>query len=325
MPFEHLYVTVHEKERMYEEILKERIDEEFRWKASKFIEFRCDPFSIHKFKMLGNVRARNNSLNLSQKFSDGYSCCGAWTMLCCKNENYYALICAHVSCNTKDLQNDVTKITDVINTRNANDVSMYFHHPHNSKEEMQLSTVPCNTVSKFNSEGDIMCIPVRNKDNFQRLGGDDMERLALNFKEINEELYKTANCNKGVVEVRTSNDINGYISERNFSYIDADSTTIFKNAVKVKSSAIFLEKCDSGTLVYFKDRKDVWQPFAYGVCNIDDDCYDNDYGFDDYDNYEDSTNYYLCLKLDKALKMLDLKDCEFFIEAEGINHTASSN
>ncbi|XP_046845395.1 uncharacterized protein LOC124439211 isoform X2 [Xenia sp. Carnegie-2017] len=331
MPFEHLYVTVHEQERIYEEILKERIDKEFGWKASTFIEFRRTSSSSFRFILLGHVRARNSSSNLSQKFSDDNKCCGALTMFCRQNENYYALTCGHVACDTKDLQNDVPKITDVINTRNANDVNMYFYHPHNSKEEIQLSTVPCDTVSKFNSEADIMCIPVGNKDNFQRLGGDNMKNLALNFKEINEELYKTANSNKGLVNVRTSNHVTGFIIERNFSYIDASSTTIFKNAVKVKSSASFLEKGDSGTLVYFKDRKDLWRPFAYGVCKIDDE--DDDDGDDDDDCYkydnngncEDFKEYYLCLKLDKALKMLDLKDCEFFIEAENVNHSASSN
>ncbi|XP_046844743.1 uncharacterized protein LOC124438609 [Xenia sp. Carnegie-2017] len=331
MPFEHLYVTVHGQERIYEEILKERIDKEFGWKASTFIEFRRTSSSSSRFILLGHVRARNSSSNLSQKFSDDNKCCGALTMFCRQNENYYALTCAHVACDTKDLQNDVSKITDVINTRNGNDVNIYFYHPHNSKEEIQLSTVPCNTVSKFNSEADIMRIPVGNKDNFQRLGGDNMKNLVLNFKEINEELYKTANSNKGLVNVRTSNHVTGFIIERNFSYIDATSTTIFKNAVKVKSSASFLEKGDSGTLVYFKDGKDLWRPFAYGVCKIDDeddddgDDDDDSYKYDNNGNYEDFKEYYLCLKLDKALKMLDLKDCEFFIEAENVNHSASSN
>ena len=156
-----------------------------------------------------------------------------------------------------------------------------------------------------------MCIPIGKKEDFQRLGGNEMKSLALNLKETNEELYKTAISKKGVVEVRTSNQITGYISERNFSFIDKSSTFIFKNAVKIKSRNPFLQNGDSGSLVYFKDRVNVWRPFAYAVCKID----DGDDGDDDvykYDNYEDVEKYYLCLKLDKALKMLDFKNSEYF-------------
>ncbi|XP_046845096.1 uncharacterized protein LOC124438946 [Xenia sp. Carnegie-2017] len=240
-------------------------------------------------------------------------CRGALTMFCRKGGNYYALTCAHVACDTQDLRNEFSKIADTIDARNAKDSNRYFYQSPKFDKKIQLGTVPCNTLSKFNSESDMMYIPVGKKEDFQHLGSDSMEKLAFNFKDVNEELYETANSNKGVVEVRTSNHVTGFIIERNFSYMDANSTTIFKNAVKVESSSSFLKKNDSGTLIYFKDRKDVWWPFAYAVCKIND------------GNCEDSKEYYLCLKLDKALQLLDLKDCEFFIEPENVNYGTSSN
>ncbi|XP_046845341.1 uncharacterized protein LOC124439158 [Xenia sp. Carnegie-2017] len=279
-----------------------------------------------KRQFTGHVYAKNHSLNIPTEINGDDRCRGALTMFCCKGENYYALTCAHVACDTQDLRNEVLKIADTTNARNTKDDNIYFYQPPNCDDEIQLGTFPCSTVSKFSSESDMMYIKVGKKEDFKRFGGDDMKNLALNFKEINEELYKTANSNKGDVEVRTSNHVTGFISERNFSYIDENSTTIFKNAVIVKSSASFLEKNDSGTLVYFKDLKDVWWPFAYAVCKInDDDNGSESHKYNNNGNCEDSKEYYLCLKLDKALQLLDLKDCEFFIESEDVNHGTLSN
>ena len=84
-------------------------------------------------------------------------------------------------------------------------------------------------------------------------------------------------------------------------------TPIFKNAVKVQSRDSFLQNGDSGRLVYFKDRANKWRPFAYAVCEVDDD-------------FENAEKYCLCLKLDKALKMLDLEDCKYFGKNLSFSH-----
>ncbi|XP_046844986.1 uncharacterized protein LOC124438814 [Xenia sp. Carnegie-2017] len=307
MPYEHLYVTVDNVERKSKDILRKEIDDVFGWEASFFIEIKNKPSKAVKFRLLSNLRPEDSTLPFNgdihiqnndsfhnDDFHVNSSSHGTLTMFCRNKENYYVLTCAHVA-------------------RNENDGNKYFYQPPNCNKEkpLALGTFPCNTINKYNSEADIMCIPIGKKEDFQRLGGNEMKSLALNLKETNEELYETAKSKKGVVEVRTSNQITGYISERNFSFIDKSSKFIFKNAVKIKSRNPFLQNGDSGSLVYFKDRVNVWRPFAYAVCKIDDD----DNGDDDvyeYDNYEDAEKYYLCLKLDKALKMLDFKNSEYF-------------
>ncbi|XP_046845159.1 uncharacterized protein LOC124439006 isoform X1 [Xenia sp. Carnegie-2017] len=327
MPYEHLYVTVDNKENKSEDILRNEMDEKFGLETSKFIEFRYKQPKKRKFLFSSNLRAKDGILPINGDIQIQNSTssrnnhishmndisCGSLTMFCCKKEMYYALTCAHVACVTDQLsvskafgqENEVSIIIDNVNARNENDGNRYFYQLPNSDEKRQLGGFPCNTVSTFDSESDMMYIPIGKKEDFQHLGGDDMENFSLDLKETNKELYKTANSNKGFVEVRTSNHITGVISDRNFSCIDGNLKPIFKNAVMVKSMDSFLQNGDSGSLVYFKDRENNWQPFAYAVCEIVDD----DDGDDDIETTE---KHFLCLKLDKTLKMLDLKDCKFF-------------
>ncbi|XP_046844782.1 uncharacterized protein LOC124438649 isoform X2 [Xenia sp. Carnegie-2017] len=248
LPYEHLYVTVDNKEKKPEDILRNEIDEKLGLQTSKFIEFEYKRLKPN-FRYKSNLRAEdctlpingdiqiqsydssqnNDSPNSNSSRNDSSQMnnisCSSLTMFCLKNENFYALTCAHVACVTDKLsltqtfgeENEVMMIMDNVNARNKNDGNKYFYQLLNSDEKRQLGSFPCNTVSKFNSESDIMYIPIGKKEDFHRLGGDAMDNIVLNLNETNEELYKTAKNNKGVVEVRTSHDTTGVISERNFS------------------------------------------------------------------------------------------------------------
>ncbi|XP_046844746.1 uncharacterized protein LOC124438615 [Xenia sp. Carnegie-2017] len=280
----------------------------FGWKASNYIEFKCIPKKPPTFRPLSNPRSEDCALpfNGDIQIQNNDNSCSTLTMFCRNKGKYYALTCAHVACASnpvKDflLKNEMSKINDVVNARNIYDRNEYFYKPAKLNKKKQLNTFHCNTVSKFNSEADIMSIPVGKKEDFKQLGGDDMENIVLNLKEINEELYKATKSNEGFVEVCTSNYTKGFIIERNYCYIDKTlKKLIYKNAVKVKSKSSFLQNGDSGRLVYFKDQQNVWQPFAYAVCEIDD------------DESADSEKSNLCLKLDKALNLLDLNSCQYF-------------
>ncbi|XP_046851638.1 interferon-induced very large GTPase 1-like isoform X2 [Xenia sp. Carnegie-2017] len=323
IPYEHLFITVDKQEKMLEDNIKKRIDSKFGWKASRFIELRSSASKPLKLTYYGHLCLLNTFRDISCEL----------TMLSSKDKNYFALTCAHIGCvshRVEDQESDVSKIIDTVDARNNNNCNKYFCQPPNWEEEKQLGTFPCNTVSVFNDETDFMSIPVGKKEDFQRLGGDDMENLALRLKEMNKELYERLRNGQGFVEVRTSNHTKGFISERSYSYFGKTSKEpIFKNAVKVKSDGSFLKEGDSGSLVYLKDRENVWQPFAYAVCEINDDEDDDDHDDDDSDDYDDDDDddddiigckrTYICLKLYKALEIFDLRDGKFFIEPKNSN------
>ena len=97
---------------------------------------------------------------------------------------------------------------------------------------------------------------------------------------------------------------------------ETSKKNIFKNAVKVRCDYQFLKWDDLGGLVYFKDNENKWQPFAYGVYELDEEDDDISYG---------EEKSYIFLKLDKALKLLHFKDCEFFREPDRNNDEFSSD
>ncbi|XP_046850909.1 uncharacterized protein LOC124444359 [Xenia sp. Carnegie-2017] len=321
IPYEHLFITVDKKEKKLEDNIKKKIDSKFGWEASRFIELRSSASKPLKLTYYGHLRLLNTFRVISCEL----------TMFCRKNENYFALTCTHIGCvghQVEDVERDVSTIINTVDARNNNDSSKYFYQSPNCEEEKQLGTFPCNTVSVFNDETDSTFIQVGKKEDFERLGGDDMENLALRLKEMNKELYERLRNGQGFVEVRTSNHTKGFISERSYLYFGKTSKEpIFKNAVKVKSDGSFLKDGDSGSLVYLKDRENVWQPFAYAVgeINDDEDDYDNDddesddYDYDDDDDIIGCKRTYICLKLDKALEILDLRDGKFFIQPKNSN------
>ena len=168
----------------------------------------------------------------------------------------------------------------------------------------------------FNNEAAIMFIPFGKENDFNSLGRHDMENFPFRLKEANKELYQRVDNGYGFVKVRTGSRNKGFIDYRNYSYLcEKSRKSIFKNALKVKCDYQFLKDGDSGGLIYFKDTENNWQPFAYGVCKIDE---ENDISFG-------TGKSYLCLKLYKVMKLLDFKDCNFFREPDVNNNKVSSD
>ena len=156
------------------------------------------------------------------------------------------------------------------------------------------------------------------------------KKFVFNSNQANGEIYKRIEIREETVKVRINNHIMGFIIERCFSHLtkytnvdkgETEREVIFQNAVKVKSDSQFLENGDSGGLVYFLDKQENWQPFAYVLCEIEDD--------DDGDEKEDNDlmkcknrplKTFICLKLDEALRAVELDDCGKFN-----NNSISSN
>ncbi|XP_046858456.1 uncharacterized protein LOC124451895 [Xenia sp. Carnegie-2017] len=94
IPYEHLFITVDKREKMSEEQIKEEIDNEFEWEASRFIELRSSASKPLKLKYYGHVRLSNTSQDISVNIC--FKC--ELTMFCRKDENYFALTYAHDIC-----------------------------------------------------------------------------------------------------------------------------------------------------------------------------------------------------------------------------------
>ncbi|XP_046858125.1 uncharacterized protein LOC124451511 [Xenia sp. Carnegie-2017] len=299
--YPHLYITVDGVEERSDEDLKKEIDTIFEWEASKFIEIRRKLYKKPKIRYLSNFRAvqNHNAQNTMQIPNDVVlenqstrGSHGTMTMFCGKNNKYYALTCAHVACGASDMVNSALAFNqkkDFWAFRDAgkhfNEGTAYFYKLPKTEEEVELPSK--GVVGHFDEEVDIVRIFIGNKSHFHNLGGHDMERFVLNSIRENEKLYERIDDGDESVKVRTDYHNIGFISERCCSHLTKSSNEIereiiFQDAVKVKSSCQFLKNGDSGVLVYFLKEQENWQPFSYGVCEIDDDD-DVDDGNDDDD------------------------------------------
>ncbi|XP_046844559.1 uncharacterized protein LOC124438451 isoform X3 [Xenia sp. Carnegie-2017] len=260
------------------------------------------PLSIEApFRLLSNIEIPHNGNQ------NGGTSRGTITVICLKDDVYSALTCAHVACATDHQQTfldgeRVLSISKAVETLNKHDENKYMYTPSKSDCKAEIGSSHRHTFAQFDSETDIMSIIIGKQEDFKKLIGDEMEDVVLNLDDANLELQRRVEDNKEAVKVRTATGVEGFISELNYEYWCKNSPRrIFQNAIKIKSCQTFLDSGDSGTLVWFLDEKENWQPFAYGVCEV---CDDGDSG---------SEKSYICLKLNHCLKALGLQNGRFFI------------
>ncbi|XP_046844115.1 uncharacterized protein LOC124438160 isoform X2 [Xenia sp. Carnegie-2017] len=260
------------------------------------------PSSIEApFRLLSNIEIPHDGNQ------NGGTSRGTITLICLKDGVYSALTCAHVACATDHQQTfldgeRLVSINKAVETLNKHDENKYMYTPSKSECKAEIGSTHRHTFAQFDSETDIMSIIIGKQEDFKKLIGDEMEDVVLNLDDANEELQRRVEDNKEAVKVRTATGVEGFISELNYEYWCKNSTRrIFQNAIKIKSCQTFLDSGDSGTLVWFLDEKENWQPFAYGVCEV---CDDGDSG---------SEKSYICLKLNHGLKALGFQNGRFFI------------
>ena len=134
------------------------------------------------------------------------------------------------------------------------------------------------------------------------------------WERIWRELHKRVTRRRGKVPVRvkkigySSNVTHGYIDEINYSYKYEDKL-LFRNAITVKSDTAdpFLKSGDSGALVSFLDSKNEKQALGYGVCEVVESFGDVHFRNEgEQSSLEESESIFICLKLNTALKNLNL-------------------
>ncbi|XP_046843775.1 probable serine/threonine-protein kinase ireA isoform X2 [Xenia sp. Carnegie-2017] len=143
-----------------------------------------------------------------------------------------------------------------------------------------------------------MSITVGNKEEFQKLVGDELEDVNSNFHDVFSKIHERL-CQEESVKVRTATGTEGYLCDLMYS-VFVEKHVILRNVIKIKSDESILQDDDAGVLVYFLDEKNNWQPFAYGIAKITE------------NNEETRETYYVCLRLNIALKALGLQGGQFF-------------
>ncbi|XP_046844568.1 probable serine/threonine-protein kinase ireA [Xenia sp. Carnegie-2017] len=223
---------------------------------------------------------------------------GKLTLFCCKDENYYALTCCHVGyAPHMRFNDDLLAIQEEI-SKNKESIQRLLNENKYTFSDDDDSLVGHFFDFSYNPEIDIMSISVGNKEDFQKLAGDELEDVDSNFDDVFSEIHKRLSQEESV-KVRTATGTEGYLCDLMYS-VFVKKHVIFRDVIMIKSDESFLKDGDAGLLVYFLDEKNNWQPFAYGIAELT-----KNHG-------ETRETYYICLRLNIALKALGLQGGQFF-------------
>ncbi|XP_028398971.1 protein mono-ADP-ribosyltransferase PARP14-like [Dendronephthya gigantea] len=218
---------------------------------------------------------------------------GTLTMFCCKNGQHYALTCFHVAC-----ASDEARLNAAINKREniqqmrdefadlqtrAREKEYLFKENRRvtNNEAISFGDDESNHLqlgefenAHFNTKCDILSLKIP-KD--VQLSCKISGVTSPDWNKINGELNKRViENNTSPVHVEkngfSSGLTKGYIVPCDFSYSEGPKL-LFKDAFVVEGygGTPFLEDGDSGSLVFFRDEKNVKQAFSYGVCEVSDD------------------------------------------------------
>ena len=234
---------------------------------------------------------------------------GTLTMFCAHDEQHYALTCFHVGCATDEnclnaTLNEKENIQEIRNSlpiyeEHAKEQQYYFAERvvvENDNEEQQYyyaERVADNENNnqpitfgddgsnythlgdfhnyQFDSKCDILSLKV-SKDT--KIDCKILDTISPNWTNIWDEMYERVfSIDRNPVEVEkigfSSAKTSGHIVSCDFSGFQEDKF-LFQDAIVVKGcSGPFLEGGDSGSLVFFHDKNNQKQVFAYGVCELD--------------------------------------------------------
>ncbi|XP_046844542.1 uncharacterized protein LOC124438449 isoform X2 [Xenia sp. Carnegie-2017] len=278
--YRHMYLEVDESKT--EDVLKQEIDNKFKWKASDYIELRyVDPRKKIEIQQLSNnvMVSRHDDPNKSHS---------TLTLFCCKDEQHYALTCAHVGY-PKSIPEDQRTFLYIRHQRenearavNYLHENKYFYIP---KKTTEIALGKLAAYS-YNQETDIMAILV--DDKATKFTAAEIE-VPGSFDDIIGYLSENVGIQKVYKAGRESGE--NTIFDVNYSFpSNENETPSYRDVVAVKSDHEFLEKGDSGSLIYCYDENMKKIPFAYGIAKVND---------------GDET-YYVCMRLKDGLKNLGL-------------------
>ena len=242
---------------------------------------------------------------------------GTLTMFCFSEGHHYALTCFHVGCaNDKmrlnamcNIPENIQEIRSSLGTHElcARRKTYFF-----TKDQMENNNEPISCVDDqrdytplgdfhkycFDSECDILSLKISQSTRVKCKVADATSRdWASIWDELLEKFEeRSVEVNKIRIPAPSTN---GHIVSCNISY--GKEQELFKNAIAVKGcTGPFLQDGDSGSLVFFIDKNNQKQVFAYGVCQVDElhlpaqqissIDYDSD-GSDDSDDSDDSSTW----------------------------------
>jgi hypothetical protein len=253
---------------------------------------------------------------------------GTLTMFCYKDGQHYALTCFHVGCaNDENSLNDtINKKDDIQNIRRS--FTNYVEYAKQQDYYFQKSPVE-NDNELFGDDG----------SNYECLGhfgdghlNDQCDIMSLriadgveidckvadvthpDWQEVWDELsYRVVeNPGQNPLKVKKigfkTGETQGEIVKHDFSYCNGSEDVSFYDATVVKGcSGPFLEGGDSGSLVFFHDKNEKKQVFAYCVFQMDELHLPQQHGA-----MKSTGPYCICFNLYTALENLDLEDAACF-------------
>ena len=211
---------------------------------------------------------------------------GTLTMFCFSEGHHYALTCFHVGCANDEMRlnairNIPENIQEIRSSLGTHELcarrATYFF----TKDQMENNNEPMSCVDNqrdysrlgdfhkycFDSECDILSLKISKSTQVKCKVAD---ATSQDWKSIWDELLeKFEERNVEVNKIRIpAPSTNGHIVSCNISY--GKEQELFKNAIAVKGcTGPFLRDGDSGSLVFFNDKNNQKQVFAYGVCQVD--------------------------------------------------------
>ncbi|XP_046843793.1 uncharacterized protein LOC124437877 [Xenia sp. Carnegie-2017] len=281
MPYLHLFLEV-DQSKNDNKLLKQEIDEIFKWNASKYIELRfINPSNeIIIYPLSKMVQSRRDDASKPS--------CGTLTLFCCKDGKHYALTCLHTGYkNSPESENKFLYIQDEINN-NKMDFEKFMHenkysYIHNDGRQIALGEF---SHYSFDQETDIMAILFDNKEiEFTAPKIEMPSSLENVFKLLSER----ENDEVQTPVYKAGDEVGGSIVDLNRT-VRYKGKIVFRDVVAVESDHEFIQQSDSGSLVYFSDKNNKKIPFAYAVAVAS----------------RKNKKYYACLRLKDALDKLGL-------------------
>ena len=298
----HLYLTV--KRGVQKTVVLRELEDKFKCDPDDFFELFAEPErkpnikymmnpsnhppSVRPFPGGGVLACSDPSYNINNPLRvpdeiDGDDLqlnvdgSGTLTMFCTKNGHHYALTCCHVGFANDEnrLNASFNKAEDILRIRNS------LSHYENYANSQQYYFVDRNDNYMhlgdfdnyyFDDECDILSLRVSNTT---QIACEVEDIVCPNWDEIWDELYERVfeESDQDRVNVEkvgfSSGLTNGYILPFNLTYKNKEDI-LFQDAFVVKShGSPFLEGGDSGSLVFFYNKNNTKQVFAYGVCEVD--------------------------------------------------------
>ncbi len=212
---------------------------------------------------------------------------GTLTMFCALNGQHYALTCFHVGCTTDEHRSNAAfnKVADIQKMRTqlpsyvryAKKQQYFFT---NDKAEDDNGPILFGDDGRnythlgdfdnyrFDNECDILSLKISEGTEIDCKIAD---ATSPDWDSLWDELFESTDHPMEVTKIGFSSALTrGYLVPCDFSYSE-EQKPLFQDAFAVKGcGGPFLKGGDSGSLVFFYDKNNQKQVFAYGVCEVDD-------------------------------------------------------